>query len=83
MRTIDFNINDHIWVKLTAAGLRVHKDYWEPHSDGHYRVPEIDSEGWSRFQMHEVAKVFGSSLSHVRELPFETSIRFEVKDAKL
>lgn len=69
-----FNVNHHVWVKLTDHGREIHRQYWEPYSRGIYVAPRASADGWSRFQMHDVMRVFGPHMVMGGDLPFETEI---------
>lgn len=76
-----FNINDNVYVKLTEHGRRVHHEehvrFWK--SVGHssppeYTPPKEDSEGWSKWQMWELMREFGSHIGMGKCNVFETTI---------
>lgn len=82
-----FNMNDYVRVKLTEAGRRLHR---KNHDDLFmlsirpelrdrfpYRAPEEDSDGWSRWQLHDLIREFHSGIyMGVIDLPFETWFQF-------
>jgi hypothetical protein len=78
--TMLFNINDHVYVKLTEKGHRVYRETFEKLSRfaGVAIEPEplkTDAEGWTEFQMWELMRTFGPSITFGGEPPFETEIR--------
>ena len=88
MKPIDFNINDHVLVRLTDHGreiLRKNHDEFASQIKGlgalEYVPPKEDRGGWSRWQLWCLMAHLGESISmgH-RELPFETTIRIDVNE---
>lgn len=78
------NINDSVWVRLTDAGRRIHREHHEELSDfatnngGHpipYEPPpEID--GFCKFQLWMLMDIFGY---HVGAIPFQDNCIYLVK----
>jgi hypothetical protein len=65
--------NDEVWVALNEEGLRIWRDYWAclglPPKSLRIRV----QAGWTRFQLWEVAQIFGPTLYNGQmRLPFRT-----------
>lgn len=87
---IKFNINDHVWVKLTDAGIqhwiKENNDVFEPHGMKEYLLTEEKIQnkklenGYWEFQLHSLMDIFGS-LMHVGNpnLPFEANLIIPVK----
>ena len=65
-----FNVNDYVLVKLTPVGKDLLKKNDRP-------IPDENSEGWSRWQLWELASAFGDHMYNGCQIPFETSIQFE------
>ncbi len=63
-RTIPFNMNHSVLVKLNQRGIAAHAAYY---GDSPYGVPVIktDSQGRSRWQMHELFRIFGGDAMGV------------------
>ena len=84
MKTIDFNINQSVKVKLTDFGRKVYRDgqieFWtsvgKPEQNPVAR--DEDAEGWSRWTMWELMRAFGSHMRICGKLVFETNIKVEV-----
>lgn len=89
-----FNVNEYVWVKLTDYGRECHR---KDHDDFvanirrltgddpkmPYSPPDEDSEGWSRWQGHELMRQFGPHMGiGFGPVPFETTIRLDSKDLK-
>lgn len=69
---VEFNINDHVWVKLTEVGLQlVDQQGFDP------LLLVVDGD-WSRWQMWELMAFFGPNLTHGSNPPFEMTVRIEV-----
>jgi len=82
-----FNINDHIRVRLTSYGRKVHRDNFEAFRAGmpsaararfNYSAPEEDADGWSTWQMWDLMREFGGHVSLGR-CPFETEIEIPIR----
>lgn len=87
---IPFNVNGHVWVKLADLGRRRHREQWEELTGVfrpvgqppvplpswlEYTPPEEDPDGWSRWQLWELMRLFGPSCGNGLPVPFETEIR--------
>jgi hypothetical protein len=78
---IAFNINQTVRVKLTQHGRAFHAMQhamfnMKTGRDIRYTPPVEDAEGWSEWQLHELAHQFGEQLYNGNtELPFETNIQ--------
>ena len=83
MKTIEFNVNEYVWVKLTEAGLAELKRQRDelielfPNCHADFTPPETDEDGWSRFQIHDLMHSLAHMLTPSGELPFETTMRLE------
>jgi len=74
-----FNINEFIKVKLTPKGIAVLK---ERHRNlqrkfpkiGPFRMPQIDADGYTEYQMWDLMNTFGESIGLGFNIPFETTI---------
>jgi hypothetical protein len=74
-----FNINHEVRVKLTDYGRSLYKHHHnyinslvvDPIP---YTAPEEDAEGWSKWQLWRLIKIFGPHMSMSSERPFETEI---------
>lgn len=82
MPTIDFNINHYVYVRLTPHGKEcLRKNYDELRASFgkelpfEFKLPKEDSEGWSKWQMHDLMDELGRYVGMGRDLPFETTIR--------
>jgi hypothetical protein len=84
-KTIDFNINDYVLVKLTDVGrMELKRIYTDLNKNlngimGDYTPPVEDSEGWSRWQMWDLMNKLGSVMRYFVDPPFNTDIKIEVK----
>jgi hypothetical protein len=78
---IRFNINHDVRVKLTRHGEDCLKKNYEELAKRYagklpwaFQLPESDSDGWTRYQMHDLMAQFGPHLYCGAEIPFETEI---------
>lgn len=76
-RTVPFNINDYVRVKVTPHGENVRA--------AKYRAMGIDpppiirnTDGWTTEQLWMVMWAYGSAMCNGCELSIETTIEFEV-----
>jgi hypothetical protein len=78
-----FNINGYVHVKLTDYGRKIHKERDDefrkrfPMCRTIYIPPEEEKDGWSKWQMWDLMETFGEHCGLCKELPFDTTIRFE------
>ncbi len=81
---MEFNINHHVKVKLTDAGIRILK---EQHDQMDREIQERggkglgiftvtkDEQGYTRFQLWKLMNIFGESLTMGNnDVPFDTTI---------
>tara|TARA_R110000822_G_scaffold301108_1_gene424770 strand:- start:1651 stop:1896 length:246 start_codon:yes stop_codon:yes gene_type:complete len=71
---LKININDYARVKLTDHGRAIHLKNLERYIDMEYMPPKEDSEGYSRWQLWQLMKDFGSHMGNGNPIPFETAI---------
>lgn len=75
-----FNINNEVQVKLTDHGKDIYyhrddelkKKYRQEIIKPKY--PEVDNEGYTKFQLWDLMYIFGKHIHMGCELPFETEI---------
>ena len=82
---LDFNINEYVFVKLNETGLaELKRQHDELKSDmprlPEYTPPITDSEGYSKFQAWSLMNTFGHMMRPPLAPPFDTNIKFEVKE---
>ena len=81
-RSIPFNINHHVRVKVTEAGREALRDFYAS-----FRLPvpaswlNTDADGYVREQLWVVMEVFGPHCGNGRELVIAPDILIEVPDA--
>ena len=67
------NINDMIKVKLKVDGVKIYAErglkYGLPE-----RLPQIDQDGYTQFQMWDFIQLFGEHMSLGIILPFDSDI---------
>lgn len=86
MNFVNFNINQYVWVKLTKRGLdeleKEHNSYRYayPKAFDEWKAPEVDNEGYSKFQLWSLISEFGSSMKFGEIAPFCGDIRFDKND---
>jgi len=84
MKLVNFNVNDHVHVKLTREGIKElrkqHKELRETFPKLHeFNIPRTDEEGYTRYQLWELMRTFGHIMFNGSNVPFETEIKFEVE----
>lgn len=83
---MDFNINHHVFVKLTDEGRRLHRQKHDELNDHlrsvssrvkpfDYQPPIEDDLGWSKWQLWELMASFGPHIFNGCNAPFELNIR--------
>lgn len=75
MRQIKINTNDSVLVRVTDAGIAHLKAIGEY---GSYQRMRQTSGGYTRWQIWELALIFGPALGNETEPPFERAIYVEV-----
>ena len=84
MKTVEFNINNYIFVQLTDIGRAELKkkhdemNEWTKGLLGEFSLEE-DKEGWSKWQMWELMSKLGCKCGHGSRVPFYTTIKIELK----
>jgi hypothetical protein len=69
-----FNVNDHVWVKLTPTGV----EHIRRIGQG-FRFSSLEEKGgWSRWQMWDLMSLFGPIIAMDCQMPFETTIELEM-----
>jgi hypothetical protein len=69
------NVNDHVWVKLTPAGVEAYKKWNEDLGIKDPVMPKVEWDGFSKFQLWELMMIFGSTCHNGGHIPFETEIQ--------
>lgn len=83
---IKFNINNYVKVKLTEKGKKVLKKQHDEleklcKSIGKFHEPETDENGYTKFQLWDLMRTFGSYIGlGMNDLCFETTIIILEKD---
>lgn len=87
---IEFNVNNHVLVKLTDHGracLRKNYDDLNAACGGKlgfkFALPKEDKDGWSRWQAWSLMSDLGPHISIGMNPPFETTIRIEQPNVEL
>jgi hypothetical protein len=79
------NLNDTVFVRLTERGRKSHKKYYEEFfksvglPQSRYTAPAEDEEGFSQWQLHDLAFHFGKDMSIGVNTPLETTIYVKVE----
>lgn len=79
---VAINMNEYVKVKLTQHGIDVLSKSWDEllqnfPKAGEFNPPQVDSDGYSRFQLWELFSKFGREISLGRENCFDLEIVFE------
>jgi hypothetical protein len=79
-----FNLNDHVRVKLTDHGRKIHREQFRElnarlplAANMQYTPPKEDAEGWSRWQLWELMSRFGEHIGMCQPNVFDLWIEFE------
>ncbi len=73
----EFNLNNYIKFKPTELGIIVFKAHWMPYCEPDKpRELEVDSEGWSKMQLHSFMLIFGPSMGGGSNIPVNTNVIF-------
>lgn len=86
---LNFNINNHVKVKLTEEGLKILESQYNeklikyPGIDqviGPFEAPQVDEEGYSQFFLFELMEIFGDYVRGSDVMPFEKDIKISGED---
>jgi len=81
-----FNLNHYIRVRLTEKGRYLHRSRhqklmtWISENNGRgieYIAPEVDKDGFCRFQGWDLMALFGPYMGMGSDLPLETEVIIE------
>ncbi len=76
----EFNLNNHILVKLKDDGYKIWRERWNRHLPEDMRQPityftdRANKDGYVYFQAHEFMRIFGEHLTIGFHQPFEMTI---------
>ena len=82
---LKFNINRYIKVKLNDKGKDIyyHKNDWLNNYTGKEVIkpnyPDVDNEGYTKFQAWEFMEIYGSHLRIGFDVPFECDILIQAE----
>lgn len=88
-KTITINLNDIVMVKLTDVGKDI---YYHQNDDINEairqrggrpveaRMPKVDDEGYTAFQLHDLMTVYGPHIAMWKKLPFDINILYDVQE---
>jgi len=87
MKTVQFNVNRTVKVKLTEYGRECLRRNYDELSAGYngklkweFELPKEDAEGWSKWQMHSLMEQLGRYMRLGCACPFDPNIRIEIED---
>ncbi len=80
----EFNVNQYVKVKLNNLGGQMFIDHWTQFISQEQAYDRLkrytDENGYTEFQMYELANIFGSQLVAGKEPPFDTVILIAEND---
>ena len=79
---MNFNLNGCVWVKLNTRGIEIleerHKELYRYHPNTPpFRLPQIDVNGYTRYQLWDLMQNFGEHICMGLPLPFAPTIELE------
>ena len=86
MKTVAFNVNHYVHVKLNDIGIkelarqRAELAAAFPSMSLDHTVPKTDADGFSKWQLHDLMTKFGHMMTLGFEAPFDTDIKFEIQE---
>jgi len=72
MNFVPYNLNQYVKVKLNLNGVEI---YYRKCN----RMPEIDSDGYTEMQFHDLINAFGGTLGWGADVPFGMNVLIESK----
>lgn len=81
---VEFNLNEYIWVKLKESAIEELKNQHEElrkdiHNLPEWTPPEVDEDGYSKFQGWCLMNTFGHMMRPTMEPPFDLNVKFKAK----
>ena len=77
-----FNINEYVKVKLNESGItelkRQHEELKARGYKGDFMIPEVDINGYTKYQLHNLMNIFGHLTFNGFECPFEIEILIDI-----
>jgi len=67
------NCNDHVWVRLTDEGRRIY-DAAEARFPEVARIPLVEVDGWSKWQLWCLMQAFGGRMFNGCAIPFVDNV---------
>lgn len=82
---LEFNVNSTVLVRLTERGRSIlfkqRAEFFEQHGTHGYRDP-VEIDGWSEWQLWELAQRLGGHMGNGMGLVIETTIRIPERNLK-
>lgn len=80
--SVSVNVNHLVKVKLNDIGIKeLERQHRELESNypmiGGFKKPKVDSDGYTKFQLHDLMRKLGHLMQVGFKLPFSTDIVFE------
>lgn len=76
---MEFNINENVKVKLTDKGKDIYFHQYDDYPTINASYPKVDNNGYTRFQLWDLMKLYGSYMGLCKDLVFETTIILDNK----
>lgn len=68
---IEYNLNKTIYVKLNDVGKDIYKNYIQNLNSNLSTEPEVDENGYTKFQLWDLIHIFGECIGLGLPTPFD------------
>lgn len=68
---IEYNLNKTVYVKLNNIGRDIYKNYIQSLNSNLSTEPEIDENGYTKFQLWDLIHIFGEYIDLGLPTPFD------------
>lgn len=68
---IEYNLNKTIYVKLNDVGKDIYKNYIQNLNSNLSIEPEVDENGYTKFQLWDLIHIFSESIGLGLQTPFD------------
>lgn len=68
---IEYNLNKTIYVKLNDVGKDIYKNYIQNLNSNLSTEPEVDENGYTKFQLWDLIHIFGECIGLGLQTPFD------------
>lgn len=68
---IEYNLNENVHVRLNNTGRNIYKNHMQSLNSNLSTEPEVDENGYTKFQLWDLMHIFGKYISLGLPTPFD------------